>query len=133
MIKNHYAELFEQEPRNLQRAEQLRHRIFEVSEFLYHHVDRLSPSPAPDTTIAYHPACHLQRGLKINHQPQALLHRSGIKLVELDDDCCGFGGLFSIEHADVSDEMLKRKIQAIEKSGADTVVACLWFTQKSRE
>ncbi len=40
---------------------------------------------------------------------------TGIRQVELDaaDECCGFGGLFAVKHADISSRMLDRKIDHI--------------------
>src|SRR6185503_17289068 len=77
--------------------------------------------------VALHQSCHLLRELKVKTEPQALLARvKGIELVELEraDQCCGFGGLFSIKYPDISGGILEDKIESIEKSGADVVVAC---------
>jgi len=46
-----------------------------------------------------------------------------VDVYALQAECCGFGGVFSIDYADISAEMLKRKIKAIEESGAPIVVA----------
>jgi L-lactate dehydrogenase complex protein LldE len=40
------------------------------------------------------------------------------------EECCGFGGLFSIKNADISGSMLDRKLTAIVASGADRLVSC---------
>jgi L-lactate dehydrogenase complex protein LldE len=40
------------------------------------------------------------------------------------DECCGFGGLFAIKMSDISGAMLHRKLDAIESTGAQTVVGC---------
>jgi L-lactate dehydrogenase complex protein LldE len=44
--------------------------------------------------------------------------------VELPEaqDCCGFGGIFSVAHPELSAEFLKRKISNLEKTGAPTLV-----------
>ena len=45
--------------------------------------------------VAYHPSCHLSRGLKVREAPQALLRDvAGAELVPFadQDECCGFGG-----------------------------------------
>jgi L-lactate dehydrogenase complex protein LldE len=63
--------------------------------------------------------------LGIDRQPRALLEQvSGAQLVELPeaDDCCGFGGIFSVAHPELSAEFLKRKIQNLEVSRAPTLV-----------
>jgi L-lactate dehydrogenase complex protein LldE len=40
------------------------------------------------------------------------------------EECCGFGGLFSVKNADISGSMLDRKLTAIAGSGADRIVSC---------
>ena len=44
--------------------------------------------------------------------------------MENADVCCGFGGTFSVKYPEISAGILDNKIEMIEKSGADTVVAC---------
>ena len=78
-----------------------------------------------DGTLTYHPSCHLTRGLGIERQPRELLANvQGACLVELPeaDDCCGFGGIFSVAHPELSAEFLKRKIGNLEKSESSTLV-----------
>jgi len=75
--------------------------------------------------LTYHPSCHVLRGLGIDRQPRALLAAvRGAEIVELpaSDDCCGFGGVFSVEHPELSAEMLKRKVGNLESSGSPTLV-----------
>jgi len=50
----------------------------------------------------------------------------GAEFVELRDttDCCGFGGVFSVEHPEISAAMLERKLTNINASGAPYVVTC---------
>ena len=43
--------------------------------------------------------------------------------LERADACCGFGGLFAIKYAQISGGILQEKIDAIKRSGADTIVA----------
>jgi len=75
--------------------------------------------------LTYHPSCHLLRGLGVDRQPRLLLsHVRDAEIVDLPEreDCCGFGGVFSVEHPELSAEFLKRKIGNLEKSGAPTLV-----------
>ena len=105
---------------------ELRGRLFELSEFL---CDRLGVSDVGASSTAracYHPTCHSLRGLDLGDRPLRLLWAvSGLDLVELEraDECCGFGGTFSVKNSDVSAAMLTDKLNRIEASGADTVVA----------
>jgi L-lactate dehydrogenase complex protein LldE len=75
---------------------------------------------------AYHPACHLLRGLKLGEEPIALLR--GIENLDLmrihkEDTCCGFGGVFSAVYPEVSSRMAEEKVQAIRDAGAAVVVS----------
>src|SRR6185436_6260358 len=66
------------------------------------------------------------RELNVRSEPLKLLKAvRGIELVELEraDLCCGFGGLFSIKYPHISGGILQDKIDSVEKSGADVVVA----------
>jgi L-lactate dehydrogenase complex protein LldE len=63
--------------------------------------------------------------MNINTQPRALLANvKGATIVELpqQEECCGFGGIFSMEHPELSAEWLKRKINNLEKTEAPTLV-----------
>lgn len=67
------------------------------------------------------------RELGVDRQPRTLLTQvREAEFVELPytADCCGFGGVFSVEHPEISAAMLERKINCIEESGAPYVVTC---------
>jgi L-lactate dehydrogenase complex protein LldE len=40
------------------------------------------------------------------------------------DQCCGFGGLFSVKMPAISQDMLANKLQDVNGSQADRVVGC---------
>ena len=125
MLRVNYPELFADDPKWLTRAQSLAARTFEFSEYL---VDKLGVTDVGarwDGTLTYHPSCHLSRGLGVDRQPRALLAAvQGAQIAELPhaDECCGFGGIFSVTHPEVSKEMLLYKIGNLEKSGAPTLV-----------
>ena len=59
--------------------------------------------------------------------PRALLRGvPGVELVELPgaDQCCGFGGSFSVRLPEVSSAILDRKLANVEATGARCLVAC---------
>jgi L-lactate dehydrogenase complex protein LldE len=100
--------------------------VFELSEFLVRRlgVDDVGASFAGRVT--YHSTCHSLRVTRVGDAPLRLLsHVRGLKLVELPraDDCCGFGGTFSIKNADTSSAMLGDKCDAVEGTGADVCTA----------
>lgn len=125
MIRVNYPELFADDPAWLARAKSLAARTYEFSEYLVDKLGVTDVSARWDGTLTYHPSCHLSRGLGIDRQPRALLAAvKGAQIVELPhaDECCGFGGIFSVTHPEVSKEMLLKKIGNLEQSGAPTLV-----------
>ena len=50
----------------------------------------------------------------------------GVRLVEMEnaEECCGFGGVFSVKYPDISAAILEKKLQSIQATGADVLVAC---------
>jgi L-lactate dehydrogenase complex protein LldE len=127
MIRHSYAELFTDDPVWLPRALELAKRTFELTEFLVDRLGVIDLGAEYQGRITYHSSCHLLRGLSVDSQPKRMLAAvRGAELVELPEtsDCCGFGGVFSVEHPEVSAAMLERKLNNIEASGAPIVVAC---------
>ncbi len=127
MIRHGYLELFADDPAWLPRARRLAERTFEFSEYLVDVVKVTNLEAHYQGRLTYHRSCHLLRDLKVDRQPMALLNAvEGVELVDLQgsDECCGFGGVFSAEYAEISSAMLQRKMDHIEASGASQVVSC---------
>jgi L-lactate dehydrogenase complex protein LldE len=127
MIRHGYPELFAQEPDWLPRAQALAGRVYEFTEFLVDYLGVTDLGARYPGTLTYHASCHLARDLGIDRQPRALLNAvREAQIVEMQhaDVCCGFGGVFSVEHPEISAAMLARKISNIEASQAPLVVAC---------
>jgi L-lactate dehydrogenase complex protein LldE len=127
MLRHGYLELFKDDPQWLRRAQMLAGRIHEFTEYL---VDVRGISDLGGRwpgKLTYHPSCHLLRLLGVDRQPRLLLACvKDAEIVELPEreDCCGFGGVFSVEHPELSAEFLKRKISNLEKAAATTLVVC---------
>ena len=125
MIRHNYPELFADDPAWFPRAQSLATRTFEFSEYIVDHLNVTDVGARWDGTLTYHPSCHLSRGLGIDRQPRALLGSvRGAQVFELPhaDECCGFGGIFSVVHPEVSKEMLVKKIENLGESQAPTLV-----------
>ncbi len=125
MFKHGYPELFQDDPTWLPRAQALTGRVYEFTEYI---VDKLGVTDLGahwDGMLTYHPSCHTLRGMNIDRQPRALLANiRDAQLIELPqaDECCGFGGIFSMEHPELSAEWLKRKIGNLESTQSPTLV-----------
>jgi L-lactate dehydrogenase complex protein LldE len=136
MVRTGYLELFKDDPAWLERAEALAKRTYEFSEYLVDVRGITELSACWPGKLTYHPSCHLLRGLGVDRQPRALLAAvKEAKIVELPEgeDCCGFGGIFSVEHPELSAEFLKRKITNFERTESPTLVVadtgCLMHIQ----
>lgn len=127
MIRHGYSELFANEPEWLPRAQALSERTYEFTEFLVDVLGIQDVKARFDARVTYHPSCHLLRDLGVSGQPRQLLSAvENLEFAQLPhhEECCGFGGIFSVEHAHVSSAMLARKIAHIEATGAELVVSC---------
>jgi len=124
-IRNIYPELLADDALWEPRARALAARAFELASFL---VDVLGFSGAPGEfsgSVTYHDSCKGFRKLGIKRQPrELLLGVRGLSLQEMADceECCGFGGAFSVRFAEVSTQIVDRKCEAIAALGADAVV-----------
>jgi L-lactate dehydrogenase complex protein LldE len=126
MVKHEYPGLMPDESARAE-ARALAGRTWELSQFLVRALGRTEFTSAAGGRIAYHDSCHLLRGLREAETPRAILARlRGVTVVDLpgSDECCGFGGSFSVRLPEVSAAILDKKLANIEAAGADCVVAC---------
>ena len=126
MVGHHYAELFHKEPETLARVRALEKRVYEFSTFLTDVVQVEDVGARLDRVVTFHDGCHALRELGIKSAPRRLLANvRGLELREMTpaEECCGFGGTFSVKFAELSGAMARTKIDAIERTGASTVVS----------
>lgn len=127
MLVHHYPELFAADPVYGPRAEQIAARTYEFSQFLVEVLGVTDLHARFAGRVAYHPSCHLARGMGITTPPRELVsYVQDAEVVELSgaNECCGFGGLFAIKMGDISSAMLERKLDAIASAKVQTVVGC---------
>lgn len=101
-------------------------RMFELSEFLVRRLGVEDVGAYYPHRVTYHQTCHAMRVLRIGDAPIKLLRRvRGLSLVELPnvEQCCGFGGTFSVKNADTSTAMLADKLQHVMSTGAEACTA----------
>ncbi len=126
MVRHHYAEIFEKDKSAQGAAATLAGRAFEFSQFLVEVAGREDVGARFDGAVTYHDPCHALRELKIREQPRRLLRSvRGLELREMDiaEECCGFGGTFSVKFGELSGAMAGTKIDSIRRTGADAVVS----------
>ncbi len=127
MVRNHYPELLNDDPLLLADARAIAEKTFEFTEFLVDVLGVEDLNARFPGKVTYHNSCHLNRNLKINHQPRALLSNiRELTFVEMkaSDKCCGFGGTFAVKYSDISTAILEEKVQNIIDTGATVVTGC---------
>jgi L-lactate dehydrogenase complex protein LldE len=126
MIAHHFEELFHDEPDTRGRAERLAKRVWEFSAFLTEVAGIEDVGARLEDVVTFHDGCHALRELGIRSAPRRLLAKvRGLELREMEppEECCGFGGTFSVKFAELSGAMARGKIDAIVRTGARTVVS----------
>ena len=126
MVRKHYPALLADDAIYAEKARDLASRTYELIEFLVD-VRGLEKTDAHhEGKVAYHDSCSSLRDLGVKDQPRNLLRTvSGLDLVDIPDaeSCCGFGGVFALKYGDISGEIVRKKAEAIESTGAATVCA----------
>ena len=91
-------------------------RTFDLAEFIVHRlgVTELGSGLA-GRRVAVHQGCHALRELRLETEPAVLLEGAGAEVVpwEAQEECCGFGGLFSVKMTAVSAAMADRKLDTL--------------------
>lgn len=126
MIRHHYPKLFADEPALRAQAQALAQRVYEFTEFLVHVVGFCRDDLGPECTVALHTSCHARREMGAHLTSQALLAGLGQVRVQRqarEEECCGFGGTFSIRHPLISEAMVTEKVQSLRATGAERVLS----------
>jgi L-lactate dehydrogenase complex protein LldE len=114
------------EPALAAEAERLAARTYELSQFLVDVLGLEDVGAYYPHRVTYHPTCHSLRLLQVGDRPLRLLRNvRGLELVELPgaEQCCGFGGTFSVKNADTSTAMLTDKMANVLSTHAEVCTA----------
>jgi L-lactate dehydrogenase complex protein LldE len=126
MMRHHWPQLFACDTRRQAQAQAIAERVFELTEFLVHVCQvRLSDRGEGCRTVL-HTSCSGRREMGTHLTSRALLGQlGGVEVVQQshESECCGFGGAFSVHHADISAAMASDKADALEATGAQVLVS----------
>lgn len=126
MLTHHYVDLFSDDPAMLAAARALAPRVYEFSRFLLEVAGVDDVGARLDAVVTWHDSCHALRELGIRDGPRRLLERVRgliVREMEASEECCGFGGTFSVKFPEVSGAMARTKIEAILQTDAQAVVS----------
>jgi L-lactate dehydrogenase complex protein LldE len=124
MVREHYPHLFE-DAKERAAAEAFAHKCYELTEYLSNVLGVTEYDSDFRGKITYHDSCHMCRGLGLKQEPRkAIAGVKGAELVEMpmSDECCGFGGSFSVRLPEVSEAIMAKKLQTAQASGAELLV-----------
>ena len=114
MLRANYPTLLD--GRDRERALEMAERTFELAQFIVRvlRVEALGVGLS-GRRVAYHHGCHALRELGVRDEPLTLLRGAGAEVLpwEAAEECCGFGGLFSVKLPEVSCAMADRKLDTL--------------------
>lgn len=124
MMRHHYPALFAETP-DAARAEAVAGRVWELSEFLVDVLGVQIKDTGTPVRVALHTSCSARRETGALKTTRALLGQLDQVTLEIQDhesECCGFGGMFSVRHPEISGGIVRDKVAALRTCGADTLV-----------
>jgi L-lactate dehydrogenase complex protein LldE len=101
-------------------------RVLELSQLLVDRLGVLDIGAAFPHTVTYHPACHGLRTLHLGDRYERLLGAvDGLTLLDLPgaEECCGFGGTFSLKNAETSAAIVATKVDDVLDTGAEVLTS----------
>lgn len=120
-----YPEIFKGDPVWEPKAKKLAEKTFELTQFIVDVLKVEDVGARFEGTVTYHTSCHMTRLLGVKKAPMTLLkHVKGLKFTELPgkEQCCGFGGTFSVKMAQISEQMVDEKVRHVEETGAEYLI-----------
>ncbi|MFT8949595.1 MAG: (Fe-S)-binding protein [Liquorilactobacillus hordei] len=121
-----YSHILKDDPKYAQKAQELANKSYEFSQFLYNVLGVVDTGAQLDAVATYHRSCHMTRLLGEKTAPFALLDNvKDLKMVPLPhiQNCCGFGGTFSVKEPEISKQMVDEKVNSIISTGAQVLIS----------
>jgi L-lactate dehydrogenase complex protein LldE len=123
-IRGDYPDLFKDDPDLRARFDALGARTYELTDFLVNVMQVKSLDARFSGKLTYHDSCAGLRYMGVKTQPRQLLALvPGAELAEMKEceQCCGFGGTFSVKYGEISSAIVDDKCRNIRDSGAPVV------------
>jgi len=143
MIRNHYGAFFSPDDKKYRHVVD---RTFELCEYLHDQLQVRELDVSFPHRVSLHQSCHGLRELRLGASSESMVARPD-KVRELlslvrdiewtspqrSDECCGFGGTFSVNEPDVSASMGRDRIADHIEAGSEVLVSadmsCLMHLQ----
>jgi L-lactate dehydrogenase complex protein LldE len=121
----HGAVLEFEKEKDLPEVEALGRRSWELADFIVNGLGVKTWPGRYEATVAFHRSCH-SRGTASGEASLALLKSiAGVKAVEFGEgeQCCGFGGTFSVSFPNISTAMGSLKLDHVRAAQPDVLVS----------
>jgi L-lactate dehydrogenase complex protein LldE len=121
-VRNYYEDIFP----NDANYQKITAKTYEFTEYLADIVGKTDFNARLVAKAVYHDACAALRECKIKSAPRKLLANvKGLSLLELPDSeqCCGFGGTFSVKFEPISAAMAEKKVLNALSVGAEIIIS----------
>ena len=125
MMKVDYIELFAGREYESQ-ARDFSSRIYALSEILDTVLTVLYEDKGAPTKVTWHSNCHALRTAKcIDSAKNLIKSLNNVELIELEreEECCGFGGTFSVKEPEISNAMVTQKVQDSASRGVEYILS----------
>ncbi len=121
----HGAPLEFEHETDLPQVEALGRRTWELVDFIVHGLGVSTWPGRFDATIAFHRACHTRRTKSAEAALTLLRSIAGVRVVEFGEaeQCCGFGGTFSVSFPNISSAMGTLKLDHVRAAQPDVLVS----------
>jgi L-lactate dehydrogenase complex protein LldE len=117
MLRQHFAYLLDGEGEAA--GSDFGARSYELAQFIVQvlGVEKLGGG-LEGRKVCYHHGCHALRGLGGRDEPLLLLGEAGAEVLdwEAGEECCGFGGVFSVKVPQISASMADRKLDTLPET-----------------
>ncbi|MEE9423595.1 MAG: glycolate oxidase subunit GlcF [Methylococcales bacterium] len=117
-----YPHLLKDDAEYARKAEKIASITVDIVQILQNKTLHLGNSS--DDIIAFQAPCSLQHGLQLTGQVGQLLSKLGLNVVTPEDAhlCCGSAGSYSILQPEISEQLLKNKLDALNRCNPDHIV-----------
>nr|WP_067294988.1 glycolate oxidase subunit GlcF [Marinobacterium profundum] len=120
-----YGHLLRADPAYADKARRVSELTRDLGEVLLQEdLSVLAPNPAATGKVAFHCPCTLQHAMKQSGVVEQVLEKAGVELAKTKDKhlCCGSAGTYSILQPEMSQKLLRNKLDALTLDNPERIV-----------
>lgn len=127
MMAHEYKELFADDSKEIQdMVDTFASRVLDESEYLVNDLNVSLKDKGEPLNVCFHVSCHSLRVQEcIPHQKMLIRKLKNVNLIDIpfEEECCGFGGTFSVKEPEISNAIVSEKIKHIKETSCKVVLA----------